>query len=764
MSFSVIVTTVDGDRELDLIVEVADATITVSQLGLELGLGDAITIDGRVVQADLPVTASGLVAGSRLGRAGTAVSEPTAPAPIVTLYQIGGLAAGGCVDLPPGRHAVGASGPARSELQSGIVAAPRFHLEVTTSGEVSLITTSVDRVVVDGVPVPEVRALRADNIIDVGSALFRVAPCSNGRRRFGNARGLIEINTPEAVGATDPPEYVTPPNVDSLRRRERSALQQSSHPVHATFRNDLARAHQSATLRARRMHADTGELRQSVSVASADLWTQRSDMPLQLGHGDVSWTDALVPGSQSPDELSGVLSRFSRLPSVPLMADLSGSGLLTLAGPRHAVLSVARWVILQSASRTDPASLSITVASSVPGLWEWTKWLPHCAAAGSDVELIIADGAAITTPPHGKTRLIVRLLSELEAARATAPVTRIDADGHIHVDDVDGLATGLSESTALAWARALAPLVVTSAPSAEPPALRLDRVCGLAEGDGMSDEIVSRWRTTVAAGAARIPFGADGSGLVALDLAITTHMVISGPAGSGRSTALANLLLSLALNHPPDSVEVIAIDAGTEGTFDRLCNVPHLRTWIVGLDDLRTTDTLERLASNVSSNGVRISSRRTVLFVDDATTLAAAVPGAAAALAILGQRSVGGPHLILATRRPEGLFAAGLLPSGAAHLVLGPDEDARTTLGMIDLGDAPWRVGQARWAVPGTTPTLVQVATVSPSDADVVTSVSTRPFISARSTAAPAAPGVHPDPTSLVAAIRQAARSVGVTR
>jgi hypothetical protein len=763
MSFSVTLTAVDGDRELDLIVQVADATTTAGQLGLELGLGDAITIDGRAVEAELPVTASGLVAGSRVGRAGAPVSPQSAVAPVVTLYQIGGLAAGGYVDLPPGRHAVGSSGPARSELQQGTVAAARFHLDVTTSGEVSLITTSVDRVVVDGVPVPEVRALRPDNIIDVGSALFRVAPYPTGRRRFGNAEGRIVMKLPGDVEATEPPQYVTPPNVDSLRRRERTALQQSSHPVHATFRADLARAHQSATTRARRMHADAGDLRRAVSEAVPNLWARRSDMPVQLGYGDISWTDALAPGSQSPDELSGVLSRFSRLPSVPLAADLCNSGLLTLAGPRHALVSVARWIIVQSASRTDPSSLSISMSSSVPGMWEWMKWLPHCAAVGSDVELIIADGAAISTPPHGKTRLIVRLLSELEATRATAPVTRVDADGHIHLDGVDGLATGLSESTALAWARSLAPLVVASSPSVEPPALRLDRVCGLIDGDTMPDDIVHRWRTTVAAGSALVPFGADRQGLVALDLATTAHVVVSGPAGSGRSTALANLLLSLALNHPPDAVEVIAIDAGSEGTFDRLCNVPHLRTWIVGLDDLRTTDVLERLADSMSFNGVRISSRRTVVFVDDATTLAAAVPSAAAALAKLGQRSLGGPHLILATRRPEGLFAAGLLPSGAAHLVFGPGDDVRTTLGTGELSEAPSRVGQARWAVPGHSPALVHVATVGPSEADVVRPILTRPFVSARHTAGPVAPGAPADPTSFITAIRHAARSVGVT-
>jgi hypothetical protein len=767
MTFSVFATIVDRDRELDLVVEVADATTTIGQLGLELGLGDSLAIDGRAVDADLPITASGLVSGSRISRSSSISIAPAAVGPVVTLYQIGGLAAGGLIHLPPGRHAIGSSGPARSELQEGTVAAPRFHLDVTTSGEVSLITTSVDRLVVDGVPVPEVRALHPDNIIDVGSALFRVGPFRSERRRFGNAQGRIEVSAPGSAEPADAPIYVTPPNVDTLRRRERTALQQSSHPVHATFRADLAQAHRAAINRARRLHVDAGEMRYAATVTSADLWTRRRDVPIHLGYGDVPWTDALQPGSRPPEELSGLLSRFSRLPSVPLTSDLSDTGLLTLAGPRHAVLSLARWVIVQSASRTDPLSLSISVASASPRLWEWTKWLPHSAAAGSDVELIIADGATITTPPHGKTRLVVRLLTELEATRATGLVTRVDADGHIHIDGIDGLATGLSESTALAWARSLAALTVATTAEAEPPALRIDQVCGLTETDTMPDDIVTRWRTTVGAGTGLVPFGADNAGLVALDLATTSHLVISGPAGSGRSAALSTLLLSLALNHPPDAVEVIVIDAGTEGTFDRLSNMPHVRTLIVGLDDPRTTDTLERLANNLPTNGVRITSRRTVVFVDDATTLAAAVPSAAAALAKLGHRSSGGPHLILATRRPEGLFAAGLLPSGAAHLVLGADVDARATLGIEEVGElniAPGRVGQARWAVPGEPTRLVHVATIGPSAADVAKPIITRPFVSARHSVGPAAPGLTSDPTPLLTALREAARNVGVTR
>ena len=754
MRFTVFVTSVDRGTELDLVVEVADATITVRQLGTELGLGDNISIDGKPVDPNLPVSASGLVSGARVSRSVVLPAEPNIAAPVVTLHQVGGLAAGGGVDLPPGRHAIGSTGPARSELREGNVSAPRFSLDVSPAGEVTLFASSADQVVVDGVQVSDKRALQTDNIIDLGTALFRVLPYRTRRRRFGNAAGRIEVSTARALTDSAPPEYVTPPDVESMRRRERTALQQSSHPVHATFRADLAKAHRTATGRARGQHADTATLRHAAAVADSDLWTTRPDVPIHLGYGDVPWNEALKPGSRSPEEFANVMSRFSRLPSVPLTVDLNDTGQLALAGPRHAVLSVARWIIMQSASRTDPASLSISVASVATGLWEWTKWLPHCGVTASTTELIIADGAAITAPPLGGTRLVVRLLTEAEASTWAGEIAMVDGDGHLHVSDIDGLATGLSESSALAWARTLAPLTTSAPVAAEPPALLLDEMCGLATADSRSDDVVTRWRTTVNAGTALVPFGAEVDGLVAVDLATCPHVVVSGPSGSGRSTALGTLLLSLALNHPPDMVEVIVIDAASEGTFRALGDLPHIRTSIVGLDDPRTEELLDRLARNGATPGIRITSRRTVIFVDDATTLAAAVPGAAAALAKIGHHSPGGPHLILATRRPEGLFAAGLLPSGAAHLVFG----SGTTVGMGEAAAVPTRAGQARWAVPGEPSRLVHVATVAPADATQRKLIAIQPFISPKHLPAHslAAKG---DPTPLIAAVREASRA-----
>ena len=764
MTLQHLITTFDQGNELDLVVTITDSAATVADLGTALGLGEQLSIDGRTVDAALPISASGLVRGSRVERA--TVAHPTAnrASPVVTLHQIGGLAAGGSVDLLPGRHAIGSTGPARSELQVGVAPSPRFFLDVTSSGDVTLTTSAADRVIVDGVPVPETRVIQPNNVIDVGSALLRVAPYRLTQRRFGRADGRIEVAHPAPIVGQAPPDYVTPPNVEGLRKRERNALQHSSHPVHATFRADLARAFRSATDRARASTADTAVLRTSVRAGAPNLWTMQPEVPLHLGYGDAPWTEALRPGSRSPEELSALLNRFSRLPSVPLSLDLSSSGLLTLGGPRHAVLAMARWLVMQSASRTDPDSLAITVASASPGVWEWTKWLPHCAASSSAVELIIVDGAAVPSQPRGHTRLLIRILNEAEAeaAASTTTVTMVDGNGHLLLSGVTGLATGLTETTALAWARDIAPLSVSTKSEPEPTPLRIDTLCGLTDPSTLVNDIVERWRTTIATGAALVPFATSSTGLVALNLATTNHTVVSGQAGSGRSTALVTLVLSLALNHPPDAVEIVLIDAGSEGTFDQLRDLPHVRTSIIGLDDDRVEETLDRLANSYAGSGVRITSRRTIIVIDDATTLAAALPATAVSLAKLGQRSLGGPHLILATRRPEGLFAAGLLPAGAAHLVLGDEADTRTTFGTLHSA-IPERPGQARWAEPGSAPLLVHVATLGSATQQTAPLITVRPFLSAQSIdQREYSPEHQADAIAFIDAIREAARSVGV--
>lgn len=727
---SVPITTKERETELDLVLDISDLTIPVGRIGTELGLGEHIAIDGRPIEPTLPVSASGLIAGALLTRVQPGAQESVVALPVVTIFQVGGLAAGGWQDLAAGRHAVGAIGPSRGELRSAKVTSARFFLDVSATARVVLEAGSSDHIVIDGAPVTGPTEISAVNVIDVGSAQFRIAPTQPTVRPSPNTAGLVEIPSAPS-GPNDPAAVaVRPPETPGLRRRERAALRDPTHPVHSAFRAELLAAQRQAMLHSRERVADAATLRQRLSAAPRTMWSplDPSSLLISLGFGDVAWARPLEHGSDVPEELTGLVNRFSRLPLVPLTVDLlENQALLTLAGPRQATLAMARWIVMQLASRIDPTSLSFSISSATPELWEWTKWLPHSGAHRSDLEVVVVDGLPATNSVIGRSRAVIRIVDELEAMRVRTPLVAVDAAGHVNVHGTEGLGTGLTESTARAWARKLAPFTVPEPVADDPPALGIEHICGLREPGDLSAHIARNWRLNASSGSTLVPFGSDRHGLVGFDLNEHRHVVISGPAGSGRSTALNSLLLALALTHAPEDIEIIAIDAGSEGTFDDTGHLMHVCTKLVGLRSPQIEEALARVEIRTATG------KRTVIFVDDATTLCAALPYAATALARIGrQHSAGGPHLVLASRRPEALFVAGLIPHGAARLDLGThnDPDARLVFGTAALSPAPRRVGQARWSVRLEPPVTVHVSVLGALGQAIGPIIGTRPFLS----------------------------------
>jgi DNA segregation ATPase FtsK/SpoIIIE, S-DNA-T family len=761
-------TTRDRGAELDLSVEITDPTVLVGRLGVSLGLGEHITIDGHAVAPELPVSACGLASGALIARANPddRPSAAAASRPVVTLWQIGGLAAGGFVHLTAGRHAVGSIGPARAELRSGSVTAARFVLDVSAAGRVRLEASASDQVVVDGVNVGGPVDLLTTNVIDVGSALMRVEPYQASTRSAPTAAGRIVVRPSRHFTVVPEVASVTAPSLAGLRRRERNAVRSSKHPVFNEFRADLMAARKQATRLARGATSDVGTLRIAAQQAPAHLWTDLGDGPIvvSLGHGDPLWSDAIETGSDVPEELETLVSRFSRLPTVPIGIDLrtAAGGVVTLAGPRHATLAVARWVVLQLASKIDPASLAVRVASETPARWDWTKWLPHTTAGPSTVELLILDGGSARTEPVGATRFVVRIVNDLEATRVRTPMIHVDADGHLAIDGTDGLATGVSETTAVAWARALAPISAPTQAPPEPPTVRLDDLCGLTDPTGSAivhdwtERIGERWRTSSIANRLIVPFAADRHGPVALDLTEQKHTVVSGPAGSGRSTALNTIVMSLCLTHRPDQLDLVLIDGGSEGTFRDTAELPQARYCVSG----ESGSDVEYALSVAGRAG-----RRCVIVIDDATTLSAAFPGVAARLADIARRSdADALHLILASRRPDALFSSGLLPRTAARLDFGTDADpsTRVLFGTAPLSPGPTGVGQARWSPDGHLVSTVQVAVLGPVDELPKPAITVTPLVLPAPRPHPTA--VSPEATRLlVQAVTQAAHQASAT-
>ena len=75
----------------------------------------------------------------------------------------------------------------------------------------------------------------------------------------------------------------------------------------------------------------------------------------------------------------------------------------------------------------------------------------------------------------------------------------------------------------------------------------------------------------------------------------TGHLVVVGPAGSGRSNALATAVLALATVHPPDGLHIYVLDFGS-GALDPLAGLPHCGAVVRAGDDERRRRLLRWLA------------------------------------------------------------------------------------------------------------------------------------------------------------------------
>ena len=180
-------------------------------------------------------------------------------------------------------------------------------------------------------------------------------------------------------------------NKKDLRSRKRQTAKDRE-----AFKAYCRRAAAQETARRRFEHPDPAVCLQWATAPSARLWERsRADgdfLHLSIGRYDASWqppVDIAEGGgsaggstSQVPEELAD-LRDSTTLPDVPFIADFS-KGVIGIVGPRREAL--ARWLVMQAATRYGPSDLNIAVAGSEKD-WGWVSWLPHfrSAAAGNSV-------------------------------------------------------------------------------------------------------------------------------------------------------------------------------------------------------------------------------------------------------------------------------------------------------------------------------------------------------------------------------------------
>ncbi|WP_280882031.1 FHA domain-containing protein [Streptomyces pseudovenezuelae] len=179
------------------------------------------------------------------------------------------------------------------------------------------------------------------------------------------------------------------------------------------------------------------------------------------------------------------------------------------------------------------------------------------------------------------------------------------------------------DAVSLAWAerfaRALAPLRVDGAGRDRharvslplPQAARLLDELGLARATPAS--LMARWAdaaddTQALGGRASAVLGAGPRGPVGADLVVDgPHLLIEGPAGSGRTELLRAVVASLAAAERPDRLGIVLIDgrdsvgtAAGHGEGLRVCtDVPHVTTHLAANDPVRMREFAQSLSAEL---------------------------------------------------------------------------------------------------------------------------------------------------------------------
>ncbi|MEV7567679.1 FHA domain-containing protein [Streptomyces tanashiensis] len=167
---------------------------------------------------------------------------------------------------------------------------------------------------------------------------------------------------------------------------------------------------------------------------------------------------------------------------------------------------------------------------------------------------------------------------------------------------------GVVDAVSVAWAerfgRALAPLrpETAAAPhgrtAALPPSARLLDELGLARATPAS--LMARW-ASAADGTAVL--GAGPRGPLAVDLTKEgPHLLIEGPAGSGRTELLRSIAASLAAGGRPDRLGLLLVDGagGERGDGLAVCTeLPHVTEHLVASDPVRMREFAQALGAEL---------------------------------------------------------------------------------------------------------------------------------------------------------------------
>ena len=488
-------------------------------------------------------------------------------------------------------------------------------------------------------------------------------------------------------------------NKKDLRNRKRQKAKDRE-----AFKAHCRRAAAQETARRRFEHPDPAVCLQWAFAPAARLWERsRADddfLHLSIGRYDASWqppvdtAEAAGSGSTSqvPEELAD-LRDSTTLPDVPFIADFS-KGVIGIVGPRREAL--ARWLVMQAATRYGPSDLNIAVAGSEKD-WGWVSWLPHFRSAAAAHTLavwahpsagVLGDRAFARRSDssiEASANLAESFASESLLILAETPdelpsdcsvsIQLLDDAGRCKVTGwprtvlADGISRATARQAALRLARFEDPL---SNAAGLPQTISLVSLLGLRSVNDICGERVQReWHSNSIAA----PIGWSDGEIIHLDLpADGPHGLIAGTTGSGKSELMRCLVASLAFTASPEQLNFVLIDYKGGSAFDACAGLPHVVGMVTDLDERLGERALiclraelayrEQFLRNAQAASIsELSSSlsplpRLVVVIDEFAALASELPGFLESLVDIAQRGRSlGVHLLLGTQRPAGVVS-----------------------------------------------------------------------------------------------------------
>ena len=522
-------------------------------------------------------------------------------------------------------------------------------------------------------------------------------------------------------------------NKKDLRSRKRQTAKDRE-----AFKAHCRRAAEQEAARRRFEHPDPAVYLQWAVAPAARLWERsRADddfLHLSIGRYDASWQPPVDtagaggptggpaggptggPASQVPEELAD-LRDSTTLSDVPFVADFSRE-VIGIVGPRREAL--ARWLVMQAATRYGPSDLNIAVAGSEKD-WGWVSWLPHFRSAtagsvagspspsaehtlavwaqpsagfagdreagrfvgdriggrrsGGGTEVLANSATNSAANSSGASLLVLAETPDELPSDCSVSIQLLDDAGRCRVTGwprtvlADGISRATARQAALRLARFEDPLANAAG---LPQTVSLVSLLGL---QSVNDICAGRAQQEWQSNSMSAPIGWSDGEIVYLDLpADGPHGLIAGTTGSGKSELMRCLVASLAFTASPEQLNFVLIDYKGGSAFDACAGLPHVVGLVTDLDErlgeralvclraelaYREQFLRDAQAASISElSSSRSPLPRLVVVIDEFAALASELPRFLESLVDIAQRGRSlGVHLLLGTQRPAGVVS-----------------------------------------------------------------------------------------------------------